>query len=192
MISYEVMTASTAQVWKEFSDRLRRFIRKRVGHAHDADDILQEVASKIHSGLGRVENPGKLEAWIFQVARRTIIDHFRAHSPKRQPLELPAELAEDPTPGTTAEVASCLRPLMDSLAAEDREALLLTDVEGVSQKDLAARLGLSPSGAKSRVQRARKRLKGLLLECCHIEVDRRGNALSYTPRHGSCDSCSGE
>ena len=58
--------------------------------------------------------------------------------------------------------------------------------QGLSQKDLAIRLGLSFSGAKSRVQRARGKLKQLLLDCCHFELDRFGRVIDYQPRCGCC------
>ncbi len=170
---------SSLEIWKTFGDRLRRFVRKSIRHDHDSDDVLQEVFTKIHAGLGGVEDPDQVEAWVFQVARRAVVDHFR----RRRPSELPADVAEErpAEPGMT-DVASCLPPMMETLPVADQEALRLADVEGLPQKDLAARLGLTLPGAKSRVQRARRRLKKTLLECCDVELDRRGNALSWQPR----------
>ncbi|HLZ55439.1 MAG TPA: sigma factor-like helix-turn-helix DNA-binding protein, partial [Ktedonosporobacter sp.] len=69
---------------------------------------------------------------------------------------------------------------------QDRQALVLTEYQGLTQKELGERLGLSFSGAKSRVQRAREKLKQELLACCHFELDRRGHILDYQPR---CDCC---
>jgi RNA polymerase sigma-70 factor (ECF subfamily) len=67
--------------------------------------------------------------------------------------------------------------------------LELTDVQGLTQKELAERLNLSLSGAKSRVQRAREKLKGVLTECCHIEVDRRGRVVDWESRQQDCRYC---
>jgi RNA polymerase sigma-70 factor (ECF subfamily) len=67
-----------------------------------------------------------------------------------------------------------------------REAVQLVEVDGMSQKDAADRLGLSVSGAKSRVQRGRERLRRMLAKCCHVELDRRGNAVDYKARSGCC------
>jgi RNA polymerase sigma-70 factor (ECF subfamily) len=78
---------------------------------------------------------------------------------------------------------------VDELEPPYREALLLTEWQGVSQHEMAARLGLSPSGAKSRVQRARRRLKALLLDCCALELDRRGTVLDVVPRGGRRGGC---
>ena len=57
------------------------------------------------------------------------------------------------------------------------EALVLTELEGLPQRELAQRLGLSPSGARTRVQRGRRLLKELIDDCCKLEVDARGNVL---------------
>jgi RNA polymerase sigma-70 factor (ECF subfamily) len=182
------MSETTSDVWKAFGDRLRRFIRRRVGSEADADDALQDVFARIHSGLGRLRDPAKLEAWLFQVARRAIVDQARSRRrPDGGPRPRPAPAAAGDVP---AEVASWLRPMMDLLAEEDREALRLADLEGVPQKELAARLGLSPTGARSRVQRARRRLKQAVLDCCRVELDRRGNPVDYTPRRPPCGTCS--
>ena len=174
-----------SDVWTAFGNRLRRFIVRRVRNEHDADDILQDVFARLQKGVAGVED---LEAWLFQVTRNAIVDHFR----KRSPIELTTDPAEpQPAEDVTSEVASWLTPMMELLDEEDREALRLVDLEGLGQKDLAARLGLSVTGAKSRVQRARRRLKEILLDCCHVEMDRRGHALSYTPRGAACsESCS--
>ncbi len=58
-------------------------------------------------------------------------------------------------------------------------AITLSEFEGLRQKEVAMTLGLSVSGAKSRIQRGRKMLKELLLECCHFELDSRGRIMDY-------------
>jgi RNA polymerase sigma-70 factor (ECF subfamily) len=181
--------ASTSAIWEQFSGRLKSFIAKRVRDEDAAEDVFQDVFAKIHERLVQVELTEKLEPWLFQVTRRSIIDHFRRQSPARRPKALPLDLeAERPSPKATAELAACLRPMVDELPHEDQEALRLSDEEGLPQRELADRLGLSLSGAKSRVQRARKRLKGMLLGCCRVELDRRGNVADYALRR-PCDSC---
>ena len=172
------MGEMTAGLWQAYHERIRRFILARVKNDADADDLVQEVFTKVHAGLDRVEDPAKLEAWVFQIARRAVIDHFR----KRRLSELPGDLAEATPPGTvTAELASCLPFMIEGLPAEDREALARVDLEGLPQQELADRLGMPLPSAKSRVQRARRRLKEALLACCSVETDRRGNPVDYTP-----------
>ena len=84
--------------------------------------------------------------------------------------------------------------MVESLPADYREALILTEYEGLTQRALAERLGLSFSGAKSRVQRAREKLKAMLLDCCHFEFDRFGKIIDYQPNCACCtdQGCSSE
>ena len=184
-------TLSIDQIWDEFTAQLRRFIAGRVCSEADVDDILQEVFIKIHRGLERLEDPAKLHAWVYQITRNAIIDHYRQGGQNVEVTEeLPDLIAgEGDSEGAESEVATWLRPMAEDLPEKYREALLLTDIEGLTQKELAERLDISLSGAKSRVQRAREKLKDVLLECCHLEVDRRGRVVDWESRQEDCRYC---
>lgn len=79
----------------------------------------------------------------------------------------------------TKEATVCIRSTIKRLPEKYREALELTEFQGLSQKELSEKLGISYSGAKSRVQRGRGKLKQLLEGCCHIEADRYGNIVDF-------------
>ena len=87
------------------------------------------------------------------------------------------------------ELSACLKPLISSLGPADQEALRLVEFEGVTQVEAAERLGLSVSGMKSRVQRARLHLRTALDECCRIALDRRGGIIGYEARSDQCSTC---
>jgi len=121
----------------------------------------------------------KPAGWFYQIARNLIIDHYRR---RRELVELSDTFLADsdlPEDDLEAELALSLKDMIDELPEPYRQALLLTDVQGLSQKQLAEQQGLSLSGAKSRVQRARNKLRDLLLQCCHFEFDRRGGIVDY-------------
>jgi len=183
------MALSTERAWNALHDPLRLFIRKRVADDDSAEDLLQDVFLKIHTHIGTLRDEEKLESWVYQIARNLIIDYYR-----RQTLTTPWEEAEPllpmeeiPEENVRAELAPSVVAMAKYLPEPYREALLLTDYQGVSQKELSARLGLSFSGAKSRVQRAREKLKQLLLNCCHFEFDRLGRVIDYQPRCHCCE-----
>ena len=186
------MAVGTDQIWQEFSDRLRSFVFRRVRSEHDTEDILQDVFLKIHNNIRGLKLGDKLEAWIYQIARNTIIDYYR-HQAKS-----PSDISEMPEPGAEVvaaedrpeELGACLRPMIDDLPEKYRQAIVLTEHENLTQKEMAQKLGLSLSGAKSRVQRAREKLKGTLLACCHFDFDRLGNILDYQPKEQTCRYCS--
>ena len=106
------------------------------------------------------------------MARNAIIDHYRTRKPTSKlseslPVELPATDVIE-----IEELHVMLRRIVDRLPKQYREAFVLTAFEGLSQEELAKRLGISVSGAKFRVQRAREQLKEMLLDFCRREFSR--------------------
>jgi len=96
---------------------------------------------------------------------------------------LPDDLAAQPQEADPVDLLShCLPRVLSELSAEDREAVMLCDIQGVTQKAFAARLGLSLPAAKSRVQRARLRLRARLAEACQVKFDDEGNVCCFIPR----------
>ncbi|WP_167631672.1 RNA polymerase sigma factor SigZ [Mariprofundus ferrooxydans] len=176
------MVATAIELWQAHKDRLYNYIVRRVPDRHVADDILQEVFLKAHISLTGVNTPGSVSAWLFRVAANAIADYYRARKPAEQlPDDLPAlEQERD----YIAELADCLQPLIDDLPEIYRNALVLSEIEGMTQQELATRLGLSLSGAKSRVQRGREQLRLRLLQCCEIEVGKNGLVGYETREHG--------
>ncbi len=191
------MMTTTEQVWDAFHTPLLQFIRRRVTDESVAEDLLQEVFLKIHQHVESLKDVKRLESWIYQITRHSIIDYYRSSRQTLQSLDTGhlLDLPEDePCDDIVSELLPCVRAMVQNLPPPDRQALVLTEYQGLTQKELGERLGLSFSGAKSRVQRAREKLKQQLLECCHFELDRRGHVLNYQPRCQCCssDTCRSE
>lgn len=171
--------AGAARMWRTHRAALLGFVMKRVRNAALAEDIVHEVLVKAFARRASLKDPAKLRAWLFQITRNAVADHYRRLRP-HEPL--PEDLRGDD--GDAAEraeleLAGCLTPLIARLDAPYRRALTLAELEGVAQKDIAAREGLSLPGAKSRVQRARRMLRDSLISCCRVELDRAGGVLDY-------------
>jgi RNA polymerase sigma-70 factor, ECF subfamily len=183
------MVATTEQLWLGLHDRLLRTIRRHVADDQCAEDILQEVFLKVHLRIGTLRDEERLEHWVYQIVRNAITDHHRRQRPS---APLPEELAapdgasEDDSGAVARQLVPFVKATVAALPEPYREALLLTEYAGLTQQQLAERAGISLSGAKSRVQRAREKVKSLLLACCHIELDRRGGILDEQPL---CDTC---
>jgi RNA polymerase sigma-70 factor (ECF subfamily) len=155
----------------EFRKRLLGFIRKRVRSDADAEDIVQDVLTKLVTSAPSSE---AIHSWLFKVARNSIIDRSR----KRTEVQAPAVLniiAEEPEADAQLEVAKCLCPMISVLSTEDKLALERVDMRGESQTEVALELGISTSGMKSRVQRARNRLRAAVEQCCEVVRDSRGS-----------------
>jgi RNA polymerase sigma-70 factor (ECF subfamily) len=178
----------TEEIWKVYHDRLGGFIRSRVGDAHTADDILQEVFLRIHSSIDTLEDCDKIQGWVYQITRNAIIDHYRA---QHKMGELPEELAAtepELIDRAREDIDACVVPMIEALPENYRQALMMSEIEGLTQKEVAERQSLSVSGAKSRVQRGRAMFKDMLFDCCKFEFDHRGNVMDYE-RKGDSNIC---
>ncbi|MDZ7754755.1 MAG: RNA polymerase sigma factor SigZ [Gammaproteobacteria bacterium] len=168
------------RAWQQHERELRAWLRGRLADPHDADDLLQELFLKAMRQNRRFCAIDNARAWLFQVARNALADRLRL---KKTQVELPANLVADSNrPEPVETLAACLPRVMAELSAEDRETLTLCDLEGLTQEAYARRKGLSLPGAKSRVQRARKRLRAHLTEACQVRLDETGKVCCYVPR----------
>ena len=177
---------STPSFWHEYKSRLHSYIMYRVQDKHAADDILQEVFLKAHTNLQTVRTPGNIQSWLFRIAKNVIVDHYRSQKPW---VEIPEYVAAaEAERNYVAELATCLQPLIDELPEIYRSALMLSEIKELPQKEVAARLGISLSAAKARVQRGREKLRWRVVDCCDIEIHQ-NHIVGYTPRRQSneCD-----
>lgn len=169
------MKSDIAQIWNDFNLKIKAFIVNKVKDESLADDILQEVFIKIMNNIDKVNQSKNMQQYIFAIARNTIYDHFRSNELHLDYKDTPG-FSEDETASLNATIADCcIKPFINKLPERYKEALLKTEFENVSQKELAQILGISYSGAKSRVQRAKEKLKGLILDCCAFQSDTYGN-----------------
>lgn len=188
------MTAklSTGTIWARLGADLRRFIRRRVGDDHTADDLLQETFVRIHRHVGDLAEAERVPAWAYRIARHVVADHHRRGGAAAAALpEAVAAAPVDEQAALRQALGGWLRGAVEALPPTYREAVRLAEVEGLAQQQIAARLGLSLSGAKSRVQRGRALLRQALDACCEVELDGRGEVFDCRPRPapGGCAGC---
>ena len=170
------MTEQTQKIWSTFNSHLKAYIVSQIKNEHDAKDVLQDVFLKIHDNLHKLRDVDRLESWIFQITRNKINDYYRLQK-KNQKLtdNINKEISDDDHltdfDAYSLPDSSWLKPFVDELPVKYRQALVMTEYENKNQREMADELGLSIPGAKSRVQRARKKIKELILACCHFDFD---------------------
>lgn len=166
------MVPCALQAWQTNERELHGFLRKRLQIDHDedaAEDLLHEVFLRLMRQGEKFCEVDNARAWLFQVARNLLIDHQRRRRPT---VELPEELPWEPDePAPVDSLVACLPRALDCLSPEDRDVLIRCDLGNLTQAEYAAAHGLSLPGAKSRVQRARARLRETLVECCGVHFD---------------------
>ena len=173
------MTCLT-DAWTAHAPELRGWLRRRVGDSALADDLMQDLFLK---ALGQGERFCTLKntrAWLFEVARNLLADQRRvAHHMVDLPDDLTAQTDDADAVDT---LTACLPRVLSELSADDREAITLCDLQGMAQADFAKTKGLSLSAAKSRVQRARVRLRAQMSEACQVQMDAVGRVRDFVPR----------
>jgi RNA polymerase sigma-70 factor, ECF subfamily len=175
-----------AAAWSEVGERLRAFAYKRVPAA-EADDIVQSVMVKLLERRSEVARES-VRAWLFAVTRNAVAEYYRRR-PDAVGVErledLDADGAIDRGDAMIAALTDCLDPMLALLSESDAEILRRVDLEGEAQTEIARALGVAPSTIKSRVQRARARLRAAFDDCCSVVSSRDGAA---TGKGTSCST----
>ena len=175
----EAASVDVAKAWHELGERLRVYVARRIDPA-EADDVVQSVMVKLLERRGDI-GPDSVRAWLFAVTRNAVAEYYRRHRPSVD-LDSFGDIAEpegDPVERRMGALADCLEPMLRTLGEGDAGVLRRVDLEGAAQVELATELGVPLSTLKSRVQRARTRLRAAFDSCCAIE-----QGLDCAPRCG--------
>lgn len=177
---------------------IRGFVGNRLRDHSAADDVTQEVLLKISRSAASLVRRERLESWAFQIARNSVADYFRTAKPTeefREEFHAGKTGGPDSDPLSSRDeaamrdgIAAYIRSVIGTLPPIYREALLLTEYEGLSQAALSGRLGLSLPAAKSRLRRARIMVKKEMEHCCHWTTDRYGTVLDVRPKASTTSS----
>jgi RNA polymerase sigma-70 factor (ECF subfamily) len=166
-------------------------IRHKVRDAQVAEDLLQDVFVKAVLAVRQRRAPGNLPAWLHQVVRTTVIDHYRARRIDEQPLDDEPAAEEPEDLAAFQSLATCMQPLAGTLPVLYRDALLAADFQGQRLAVIAADSDVTVSAIKSRVSRARAMLRDRLLACCAVAKDSDGRVADFRPRAGAGCGCGG-
>ena len=177
----EAIPISYATLYRD----LLAFVYLKVKDKPTAEDIVQDVFIKVHTHSHQLKEGEKFSGWIYRIARNTVADHFRKNSKVLEPVNL--DWGTDDHEFNDC-VAYCLKQLIQTLPAKYRVALELTEFENFSKIELSRQLNISHSGARSRVQRARKMLREKLDALYHIKTDAYGNVIVCENRFPCCCS----
>lgn len=172
------MAINTEYIWDNFHNDLFKFINRRINDNEISKDILQDVFIKIHLKINTLSNKDKLTNWIYQITRNSILDFLKKHRPTADEIDFFSD-NEAEEESFNLEMSACMLNLINKLPEIYKDALLKTELGKLTQKEYAQILGLSYSGAKTRVQRARSELHELFKHCCTIQADIYGNIIDF-------------
>ena len=166
--------------WDAHEQELRAFLRARIADPHDADDVLQDLFLKLvlqGHAFCEVRNP---RAWLFSVLRNVLTDRLRtAKTFIDLDADMPLERDEKPP---IAQLEECLMRNLAQLSEEDRNVVEQCDLHGQTQACYAEQHGMALSAAKSRLLRARQRLRKQIVMNCRVRFDENGQICCHVPR----------
>lgn len=177
------------RLYAEYQPRIRRYVARLVGES-DAEDLTQTVFLKANQALKDFRGESTLSTWIYRIATNTAADWMRSPSFRRAiqwvPLDVSfdGERADHPTEEygrlsladqalVRREMNQCIRQVVDGLPANYRDAITLSDIEGLKNAEIAERLGVSVDTVKIRLHRARGMLRKAMEIRCDLYRDER-------------------
>jgi RNA polymerase sigma-70 factor (ECF subfamily) len=174
-------------IYSNFKEKLRRYLARLVGEA-ESEDVTQEVFLKVNASLAEFRGDSSLSTWIYRIATNTAIDHNRKSSTRLKERTADGHLPDDsmpeesmtvdPTPPQDRqlirkEMNDCIKGVVDGLPENYRTVLILSDLEELTNNEIAEVLDISLETVKIRLHRARTRLKKELEHHCSFYKDER-------------------
>jgi RNA polymerase sigma-70 factor (ECF subfamily) len=153
---------------------LQRMLRRILGSASDAEEVLQETFLKAWRAIDRFRGEARFSTWLYRIAlnearRRQAYDARRRALPIDDVLvELPDLSAGPAALAESAELERFVEQCVAELPANYREAVVLRDVQGLSNEEAAAVLELDLRNFKSRLHRGRMAIRRRVEECYEV------------------------
>ncbi len=173
-----MMDRQMQDIWTDLHQELKKFIFSKVKDIETSNDILQDVFLKIQLNIHTLSDYSKLTSWVYQITRNIVADYYRKYDPAIQMDSFDFAEQENEEP-LYLSLSNCINQKISNLPEKYKQAILLTYFDNYSQIKLAEALDISYSGAKTRVQRGREKLKDLIVDCKNVVTDNNGNLIAY-------------
>jgi len=168
------------KAWRAHEGELLGYLTHRLHNSHVAEDLLQEIFVKAMRQGKDFCSLDNSRAWLFQVARNALIDYQRLH---HETIEVPEDIpAEEAHTEPLVALGACVGRVLTELAADDRDIIEQCDLNGMKQQAFADAHGLTLAAVKSRLQRARQKMRETLSTNCKVHFDANGRVDGHVPR----------
>ncbi|MBH5322409.1 sigma-70 family RNA polymerase sigma factor [Aurantiacibacter sediminis] len=148
------------QFLAEASGRVRAMLARKIGSDSELEDVLQECLIALHQKRHTLDPGRPVGPWMYAIANYKLVDHWRKRGRSKMVLDDEADMAVDADNFADVDVAS----LLDELPEAQAEAIRMTHIEGMTNKEAAERIGIGTSAMKLRVHRGMNRLKDIVEE----------------------------
>jgi RNA polymerase sigma-70 factor (ECF subfamily) len=179
-----------SEIYHSYAPKIRRYLNS-IFSVEDSEDLLQDIFIKVFNALPSFRGEASLNTWIYRIATNTVIDRFKSNAfkfSKAQQELLPSALHYNNSAYATTfekqlekdEMNDCIRQFINELTAKNRDVFILSQYEGLTNKEIAEILNISIDSVKIRLHRAKETLKLALTQNCNVHLDDQGE-LSCEP-----------
>jgi RNA polymerase sigma-70 factor (ECF subfamily) len=172
------MIDSIESIWQKYNQEIGRYLLKLSADSDIASELKSTVFEKLILKFDNIKDKSNIKSWLYTVSKNEYFDNFKIQK-KFSNQSLENQPIEEKSNSPVRELSSCALYMISSLPENFRRPLYMSDIKGMKQKTISEKLGLSYSGLKSRVQRARMMLKENLLDCCKVETNNKGQIIDY-------------
>jgi len=177
------------EIYNEFQPKILAYLSRLIG-PHEAEDITQEVFEKASRKLKTFRGESKFSTWLYRIATNAAFDRLRSRSFKHASEHTPMEKIADTEARNVwtgqketaadqnvirREMSRCVKEYIDKLPQNHRTVLLLSEIEGFKNKEIADILQISLENVKIRLHRAKAVLKKELNNGCDFYQNEQGS-----------------
>ena len=174
-----------SDIYEEYYPKVSQYLVRLVGE-HEAEDVAQVTFEKVNSNLSSFKGDSKISTWIFKIATNAALDRLKSPSYKRTPsgplapvhlqtienINIASNKASSPDQKVIRnEMGDCIREFVDRLPPDYRTIIILNELKGFTNQEIADILQISLDSAKIRLHRARTKLRKELEDGCDFYLD---------------------
>lgn len=172
-------TEQNNELYEKAYKQISAYVRKLSSNSEHIDEITQEVFLKIHRSIGTLKSEDKLKPWLNRIVYTTLIDYYKREKKYVAENTMVLEIYQEETNENNEELISCIMELLQLLPVQERELLKAVEIDQVKQTEYAKQHNIKLSTVKSRVQRAKQKIKDQISSNCYLQMDKFGNVVDY-------------
>jgi RNA polymerase sigma-70 factor (ECF subfamily) len=173
------------EIFREYRGPIYNYLLRMTQNQAEAEDLTQETFVRVHRSLPTFRGEASLSTWLYRIATNVSFDHFRRRTTRQAETALSLEKIEfyedrdsntPPSPeqfAARSEMSACVQAFVQRLPPDQRVVLVLKDLQGLKNREIAEVLDCSLATVKIRLHRARTKLREALNAGCNFTYDER-------------------